>query len=60
MAKIAQKIMEVPGGSSQDGRRWLITIPDLPVPYIFGTKLSVTNISGNDRPLVPNIPGTGR
>ena len=30
---------------------WLY--PDLPVPYIFGTKLPVANISGNDRPLVP-------
>ena len=25
----------------------LITYPDLPVPYIFGTKLPVANISGN-------------
>ena len=25
--------------------------PDLPVPYIFGTKLPVANISGNDWPL---------
>ncbi len=31
------------------------TFPDLPVPYIFGTKLPVKKISGNDRPLVPNI-----
>ena len=38
----------------------LKSFPDLPVPYIFGTKLPVANISGNDRPLVPNIKGTGR
>ena len=34
--------------------------PDLPVPCIFGTKLSAAKLSGNNRPLVPNIKGTGR
>ena len=40
---------------------WHISFPHLPVPYISGTKLPVTNISGNDRPLLPNIQKkTGR
>ena len=30
-------------------------VPHLPVSNIFGTKLPAANISGNDRPLVPNI-----
>ena len=33
---------------------FVVDHPDLPVPYIFGTRLPVANISGNDRPLVPN------
>ena len=37
-----------------------LLIPDLPVPYLFGTNLPVANISGNHRPLFPNIYGTGR
>ena len=30
-------------------------IPDLPVPYILNQAPRQANISGNDRPLVPNI-----
>ena len=30
-------------------------IPLLPVPYMFGTRLPVANISGIGRPLVANI-----
>ena len=31
--------------------------PDLPVPYIFGTKLSVANISGNKKLWFQNLEG---
>ena len=50
-----------PANRSKSEEKLQKQFPDLPVPYIFGTKLPVTNIIYQvTGPLVPNIWGTGR
>ena len=44
-----EMLVEVPDVKSNYSKDHRL-VPDLPVPYIFGTKLPVANISGNDRP----------